>query len=316
MQRIKLYTLEEYALAIQSPCSVARPLRLSVLSSRIPQVRPARWVSPQELILSMCSRRPSAMPACRRSYFSLADLNNKPLLSADDMRAHPALHQWLLERCSAAGFRPAFVEAVASAQEAFDLVQEGVGIALLPQSICRSGFQDICSMPIRDLEPIELVLAYRGDSPPLAQRILPTRAPVLFEASGKCLLLLTVLEFRQQEGMADADLLPVEGFDHNGRKLGQLETSSSIRRTLARLCGKGLRRGSCEEDQSNSQGHPQHTLEKPPQPPRYPLRPILRGKAWRRAPCPQDGGHLLDSAELAAGHDYEPRQTHVLLDYP
>lgn len=119
----------------------------------------------------LCAVLPRTNPLARRSYFSLADLNNKPLLSADDMRTHPALHQWLLERCSAAGFRPAFVEAVASAQEAFDLVQEGVGIALLPQSICRSGFQDICSVPIRDLEPIELVLAYRGDSPPLAQRI-------------------------------------------------------------------------------------------------------------------------------------------------
>ncbi len=46
------------------PSSVARPLRLSVLSSRIQQVRPARWVSLQELILSMCSRLPWAEPIC------------------------------------------------------------------------------------------------------------------------------------------------------------------------------------------------------------------------------------------------------------
>ena len=40
--------------------------------------------------------------------------------------------------------------------------------------------------------------------------LLSTRAPILFEAGGECLFLLDGLELRQQERMADADLLTVE----------------------------------------------------------------------------------------------------------
>jgi hypothetical protein len=40
--------------------------------------------------------------------------------------------------------------------------------------------------------------------------LLASRAPILFEASGECLFLLGGLELRQQERMADADLLAVE----------------------------------------------------------------------------------------------------------
>jgi hypothetical protein len=45
--------------------------------------------------------------------------------------------------------------------------------------------------------------------------LLPTRAPILFEASGESLFLLRWLELRQQERMADADLLTVERI-HDG----------------------------------------------------------------------------------------------------
>ena len=62
-------------------------------------------------------------------------------------------------------------------------------------------------------------------------------APFLFEASGEGLLLLVRLELRQQERMADTDLLAVEGFDHDGRKLGQFQSSSDKRGRLSRAGG-------------------------------------------------------------------------------
>jgi hypothetical protein len=46
-----------------------------------------------------------------------------------------------------------------------------------------------------------------------AFRLLPTRTPILFEASGERLFLLIGLELRQQERMADADLLAVKRID-------------------------------------------------------------------------------------------------------
>ena len=48
-----------------------------------------------------------------------------------------------------------------------------------------------------------------------AFRLLTARAPILFEASGKRLFLLAGLELRQQERVADADLLAVERI-HDG----------------------------------------------------------------------------------------------------
>ena len=70
-----------------------------------------------------------------------------------------------------------------------------------------------------------------------AFRLLPTCAPILFEASDQRRFLLSKLEFGQQEGMANADLLPVEGFDHYGCNLGQLQTTGDIGRTLPGTCG-------------------------------------------------------------------------------
>lgn len=64
-------------------------------------------------------------------------------------------------------------------------------------------------------------------------RLLPTRAPIIFEASGKRLFLLVGLQLRQQERMADADLLAIEGFDHDGCKLNQLKTSRDVGQILA-----------------------------------------------------------------------------------
>ena len=63
------------------------------------------------------------------------------------------------------------MEEVTSAQEAIDLVQEGVGIALLPEGVCRNDTQDVCVIPIRDLKPLELVLVYRSNCSPIAERV-------------------------------------------------------------------------------------------------------------------------------------------------
>jgi hypothetical protein len=70
-----------------------------------------------------------------------------------------------------------------------------------------------------------------------AFRLLPTCAPILFEASDQRLFLLSGLEFGQQERMANADLLAVEGFDQYGRKLGQLQTTGDVGRILPGTCG-------------------------------------------------------------------------------
>jgi hypothetical protein len=70
-----------------------------------------------------------------------------------------------------------------------------------------------------------------------ALRFLPARAPILFEASRESLFLLGWLELRQQERMADADLLAVERIYDCLRKFDQTQPRGHIHRTLARLRG-------------------------------------------------------------------------------
>jgi len=119
----------------------------------------------------LCAILPRRNPLSVESSLSLADLSKRALVTADFRRTHPGLHQWLNEQCLATGFRPAFVEEVTSTQEATDLVQEGVGIALLPEGVCRNDTQDVCVIPIRDFKPLELVLIYRSNCSPIAEKI-------------------------------------------------------------------------------------------------------------------------------------------------
>jgi hypothetical protein len=67
--------------------------------------------------------------------------------------------------------------------------------------------------------------------------LLASRAPILFEASGECLFLLGGLELRQQERMADANLLTIESIHGGLRQFGQAQPRGHIHRSLARLRG-------------------------------------------------------------------------------
>jgi DNA-binding transcriptional LysR family regulator len=66
----------------------------------------------------------------------LADLRTHPLIVPYSQCTHPALYQWLHGQCASAGFKPNVVEEAASTQEVFDLVQDGVGTAIVPRGLC------------------------------------------------------------------------------------------------------------------------------------------------------------------------------------
>jgi hypothetical protein len=93
-------------------------------------------------------------------------------------------------------------------------------------SVERCEFQDEENVALNP----ELEIADREKD---ALGLLSTIAPIFFEASGESLFLLVGLEFRQQERVTDTDLLAIEGFDHNGSKLGQFQPASHIRGRFA-----------------------------------------------------------------------------------
>ena len=94
---------------------------------------------------------------------TLADLKSHPLIVACSERAHPILYARLLEECRLSGFRPTIAEEVTSAQEAFDLVVEKVGVAILPCGACEEAPPSIQYFPISGIEPLDLVFIRRRD---------------------------------------------------------------------------------------------------------------------------------------------------------
>jgi DNA-binding transcriptional LysR family regulator len=102
----------------------------------------------------------------------LADLRSRPLIVTSSDRTHPALHQWLLERCAMAGFRPNIVEEPTSGPEALDLVQDGVGTAILPRGACDELPPAMQCASIAGIEPLQIVFIYRCGASRPAQRII------------------------------------------------------------------------------------------------------------------------------------------------
>jgi DNA-binding transcriptional LysR family regulator len=111
---------------------------------------------------------------------TLADLKSSPLIMACSECTHPIFYERLLEMCRASGFRPTIAEEVTFAQEAFALVEERVGVAILPHGVCEEAPPSIQYFPISGIEPLELVFIRRRDDS-LAAEILEELAGALDE---------------------------------------------------------------------------------------------------------------------------------------
>ena len=78
-------------------------------------------------------------------------------------RIHPALYQQLVAACASAGFKPTIAEEVTSPQQAFELVQDGVGLAILPFGVCAEFPPEVKYFPISGLDPLPLIFMYRRE---------------------------------------------------------------------------------------------------------------------------------------------------------
>jgi DNA-binding transcriptional LysR family regulator len=102
----------------------------------------------------------------------LAELRTRPLILPCSERTHPALHQWLHGQFASVGFRPNVAEEATSTQEVFDLVQDGVGIAIVPGGICEGMPPTLQCSPILGIEALRLVFLYRRRGSQTAQGIV------------------------------------------------------------------------------------------------------------------------------------------------
>ena len=115
---------------------------------------------------------PRAYRANLGGAIALADLRAHPLILPCSHRTDPILEQWFFDRCAAAGFRPKAAAEASTPPEAFNLVQDGVGIAVLPGGFCSDVDGSLQCAPIGGLEPLQLIITYRCEASFRVQRMI------------------------------------------------------------------------------------------------------------------------------------------------
>ena len=113
------------------------------------------------------------------SAIRLAELRAHPLIVPCSRHTHPALYQWLHGQCVIAGFTPNIVEEASSTQQVLDLVQDGVGTAIIPRGICEEMPPTLHCSPIHGMEALQMVFIYRYGSSPAAEKIISEIADAL-----------------------------------------------------------------------------------------------------------------------------------------
>ncbi len=102
----------------------------------------------------------------------LADLRGHPLVIPCSDRADAVLYRWLFDRFTAAGFRPRIAAEASDASEAFNLVQDGLGVAILPRGICQDAPRELRRSLIDGIDALQLILTCRRRAPYRVQKIV------------------------------------------------------------------------------------------------------------------------------------------------
>lgn len=96
---------------------------------------------------------------------NIAEFNGLSVISGGAGRTHPALFKQLQEQCAERGFRFKPVAEVSSPHEAFDLIRDHTGMAVLPQGVCDDLPPGIRAIRLADMPTLEIVLLRRPDCP-------------------------------------------------------------------------------------------------------------------------------------------------------
>jgi DNA-binding transcriptional LysR family regulator len=105
---------------------------------------------------------PRAYRATLSTTVALADLKAHSLIIPCSDRTDPVLQDWFFNRCAAAGFKPKVAAEASCPLEAFNLVQNGVGIAIVPDGVSGDTPRNLERSPIGGIEALELILAWRS----------------------------------------------------------------------------------------------------------------------------------------------------------
>jgi DNA-binding transcriptional LysR family regulator len=92
------------------------------------------------------------------------------LLSSD--REQPELREYLVSECTRRGFTPKIAEETDSARQAFDLLLDRGGAAIMPECMYVGAPADLHCSRIADLEETQLVLTYRRGTDMRTEKII------------------------------------------------------------------------------------------------------------------------------------------------
>jgi DNA-binding transcriptional LysR family regulator len=135
-----------------------------------------------EPLFAVWPRTHQAIPGCA---VPVSDLRGYPLVIPCSDRADTVLYRWLFDQFTAAGFRPRITAEASDASEAFNLVQDGLGVAILPRGVCQDAPRDLRCSPIEGIEALQLILTCRRMTPYRVQKVVSEIASSLSRADLK-----------------------------------------------------------------------------------------------------------------------------------
>jgi LysR family malonate utilization transcriptional regulator len=91
-------------------------------------------------------------PFATRSQIELAELRDEPFIAAPE--GSGTRHD-LFQACAHAGFVPKVVVEVGDASTMEHMVSTGIGVALVPESMCTYAYPDVVRIPLGDRTPLE-----------------------------------------------------------------------------------------------------------------------------------------------------------------
>lgn len=107
----------------------------------------------------LCVALSRSHPRARARRLKIAQLAGEPFVLASEQVA-PSLRATILEHCRVGGFEPDIRFEVQLQQTVLSLVDEGVGVALVPSSMRKAQLAGVVFRPLVDAPQIEQVLAW------------------------------------------------------------------------------------------------------------------------------------------------------------
>jgi hypothetical protein len=120
----------------------------------------------------MCAVYPRRTGTRAGAGIDLEQLRSQSLYVLSSDREHADVRECLVLQCARRGFTPRIVEEPVSAREAFDLVLDRGGIAIMPECMYVGAPAELDSSLIAGLEVIQLVLTYRRGTDTRTEKIV------------------------------------------------------------------------------------------------------------------------------------------------